>query len=476
MATTQTVPGSRRWIRRGARLGVAALAAYGCLHLCSTAYFCLREQPRPEPPPRGHLDADRQLLASSLTRLLAEDGVEHASRWAEAIVRAAPTPDPGYVALIAAQIRRESHFLAPDLEWLYRRIVPDLLHELGMPDPVNTIGPMQVQRWRLRPLFERTLGVALDEHTTKELAYDLEAGVAACVAHLDPLLTEYVPDRAPLGWPQAYGPAPANPAAAGLAQSWNGALAPGRREAAAAQKQLSDLLGEPLAIDGVLGERAVEALRRFAHTRPELADEVTATATRLDAVPERLAAALCDAWQQRFGAPAPTAVEPTITHDPRLAFVFADFNVGGGACRIAALQFLLNDLLGETLAIDGIVGPRTRAAMGVWFGRSIDDGPRRDEFLALIESGAKARWVRDQALRQTSREFVTRHGRAAPAALVPDLWHDGTTRQLKGIGRISIEGYVAGSASFYEDYYARLLLYMGWRWPADRGRAPPTFQ
>jgi hypothetical protein len=50
---------------------------------------------------------------------------------------------------------------------------------LGVTDPLRTIGPMQVQRWRLQDHFEQAQGRRLDAHTVKGRAVDIEAGVAA---------------------------------------------------------------------------------------------------------------------------------------------------------------------------------------------------------------------------------------------------------------------------------------------------------
>ena len=63
-----------------------------------------------------------------------------------------------------------------------------------------------------------------------------------------------------------------------------------------------------------------------------------------------------------------------------------------------------------------------------------------------------------------------RRGVEAPVALVPDLWFDGISQTLKGLGRISVEGYVAGSAAFFEDYLRRLSTYAGREVPAASRR------
>ena len=459
------------------------LALYGTLHLASTAYYGLRSgpstaHPRPETP----LPAASQPVASALTRILAEDGVRDAERWAEAIVRASPTDDLGYVALVAAQIRRESHFLSSDLEWLFQRLVPDLVHEMGVPDPVNTVGPMQVQRWSLRGIFERTAGRELDFHDVKELAYNLETGVAACVAHLDPIVTDYYPDRHLSGWKDSYGPVGLTPAHHGvLGAEWAGTLAPERATRALFQKMLSDLTGSPLALDGLLGEHTREVAELLAARMEPArgADYVADLARDIESPAGFASSPTCTVvrtlWSEAFGTPPPSGIDPRIAHDPRLAFVCADFNAGRDSARIAALQALMNDLLGTGLTVDGKSGPLTRAAMTELFTRHVTDPERRADFLDLLERGDKPRWVREKALDLARDLWRAKHGAEPPAALVPDLWHGGFAQELKGIGRINVEGYVTGSIAVYEDYYLRLLTYTGWAWPTDGGPRPLQF-
>ncbi|MCR9248555.1 MAG: DUF1615 family protein [bacterium] len=436
-------------------------AIYGAGHLLSTLYFGfdnLAPARRPRTKATRALEPAQQRLVSALSRVLAEDGVTEAGRWAEAIVRAAPTTDPGYIALVTAQVRRESHFLATDLEWLFMRLVPDLVHELGVPDPIRTIGPMQVQRWRLHDVFERTLGRELDAHDIKQLAADIEVGVAACVAVLDPIVRNHVPDRRLLGWFTSQG-------ATGLtssddrtlARDWLGTLPAERGPLALLQKHLSDLTRTPIALDGVIGERTREIANLLVRDlAPPLRADFAATE-----LPPRALATVRRLWERRYGPAGTDRIAPRITHDPRLAFVFADFNSGNGASRTAALQFLLRDATAPELAVDGKFGPRTRAAMRRLFAEHVADTTRRADYLALIDAGHKPRWVRAQAFELAAALWRTRHDHEPPTALVPDLWHSGFAQDVKGIGRISVEGYVAGSAAFFEDYYARLLTYTG---------------
>ncbi len=440
-----------RWRRLGA-FSVYGLAAYGLLHLASTALFAVRALPSAapaRPPAASRLTKSQQPLVSALVRVLAEDGVADAERWATAIVRASPTEDLGYLALVTAQIRRESHFLAPDLEWLYQRLVPDLVHELGLHDPLRTLGPMQVQRWRLQDHFEQALGRRLDAHTVKDLAVDIEQGVAACVAVLDRLVVAHVPDRRLRGWVDAVGPTGLAPDAAVLARDWLGTLPPERAEEALRQKLLGDLTAEPLALDGVRGARTDQLLL----ARPDLQGP-----------------GLRRAWQQRFGVEPPLRLHPRIAHDARLAFVLADFHAGAGACRTAALQALLIDLCGADLVADGKWGPRTRGAAAALIAAALpDDEDTRCGLVELLASGRKSAWLRDQLLGHARRLFRQRRGVAAPATLVPDLWFDSASQQVKGLGRISVEGYVAGSVAFYEDYLRRLAVCTGRDVAAARG-------
>lgn len=430
--------------KRMLRWAVVSLAVYGMAHLASTAWFLVHARPGAPhalAPASADLTAKQQPLVSALSRILDEDGVPEAERWATAIVRSAPTGDLGYLALVTAQIRRESHFLAPDLEWLYQGLVPDLVHELGVTDPIRTLGPMQVQSWRLADFFANARGEQLDAHSVKALAADIETGVAACVAVLDRIVVEYAPDRRLRGWAYSVGEAGLNPDHIVLARDFTGTVAPERRSEALRQKLLSDLTASPLALDGLPGERTQALLLRH----PDLV-----------AVPELRAR-----WRARFGRIAPAAIAPRIAHDPGLAFVLADFHSGPGSSRTAALQALLNDLFATQLACDGKWGPSTRAEVWHLLAHCVPEEPQRLEFVDLLASGHKMPWVRDQFLAMARQLWRERHGSEAPAALVPDLWFSGLAQDLKGLGRISVEGYVAGSVAFYEDYLRRLCVYTG---------------
>lgn len=452
---------TRRWSRLSWRVGVAALALYGTFHLGSTLYLGYQNRATNPParPERAALRPDQQRLVSALTRLLAEDDVQNAQRWAEAIVRAAPTEDLGYIALVTAQVRRESHFLATDLEWLFERLVPQLVHELGVPDPIRTIGPMQVQRWRLQDVFERTLGRDLVANELETLAADIELGVAACVAVLDPIVRDHFPDRRLTGFVHSRGaPGLVTTPDRTLARDWLGTLPRRADRIALWQKLLSDVTRRPLALDGVLGARSreVSSVAASALSATER-ERYLATEPGSDlgiAIVARL-------WEAEHGHRPPDRIHPRITHDPRLAFVFADFHAGRGASRTAALQLLLHDLVAPELRVDGKFGPRTRTAMRSFFERFVADEPRRADFLTLIDTGHKPRWVREQAFDLAAAHWRMQRDTEPRRALVPDLWHDGFAHQVKGVGRISIEGYVAGSTDFYEDYLLRLALYTG---------------
>ncbi|MCK5942859.1 MAG: hypothetical protein KAI24_12860 [Planctomycetes bacterium] len=424
------------------RILLVLLAAYGAAHLASVATDAGRAWPQTpaRPKVRAPLTARQQPLVSALSRVLQEDGVRDPARWASAIVRSSPTTDLGYLALVTAQIRRESRFLAPDLEWLYQRVVPELVHDLGVDDPIRTIGPMQVQRWRLHDHFEQALGARLDRRNVAALSLDVETGVAACVAVLDEIVVAYVPDRRLTGHVHSPGPTGLLVDAAGRAVDFV-APDPALRTEALRQKLLSDLTGEALALDGVAGARTTELLARF----PEFAE-----------LP-----ALRAAWQQRYRVAPPNGIAPRITHDPRLAFVLADFHSGAGSSRLAALQALTNALFGTALAPDGKWGPLTKAEMPRLIGAAVDDAGQRADFVRLLENGHKRGWLRAQLLQMARSLYAERFGRAAPDALVPELWFDNATTRLKGLGRISVAGYVAGSAAFYEDYLRRLCAYAG---------------
>lgn len=409
----------------------------------STAWYAWRGFSRPAPfVAAAALSSSQQRTVSALTRLLYEDGLAEPERWASAIVRSSPTDDLGYIALVTAQIRRESHFLAPDLEWIYKAVIPELAHELGLPDPIWTIGPMQVQRRTLEATFERSLGRPLEPGELDQRAYDLESGVAACVAILDRIVVEYIPDRALRGWVHNVGAESLFTDVVTLASDWNEELPEGRYRLALEQKMLSDLMGVPLALDGVDGPSTREVQSLFgAISQADLRGE----------------------WERRFGGSAPTSIRPHLTHEPRVAFIIADFNAGPGACRVAALQSVLNDLLGTEMVRDGLNGPDTRAAVRLMFERSELDESRRDDFLALIDKGHKRRWVMQQALQIAHRSYRAKNETDAPKALVPDRSYDSTSQRVKGIDRTSVEVYTADSAAFFESYLRRLLLYTGTR-------------
>ncbi|MFN3239966.1 MAG: hypothetical protein ACE37K_00465 [Planctomycetota bacterium] len=429
-------------VKIAGRILLVLLAAYGAAHLVGVVADAGRAWPQPPERPARHapLSARQQPLVSALSRVLQEDGVRQPARWASAIVRSSPTADLGYLALVTAQIRRESHFLAPDLEWVYQRVVPELAHDLGVDDPIRTIGPMQVQRWRLHDHFEQALGQRLDRHNVRALSLDIETGVAACVAVLDEIVVDYVPDRCLTGQVHTPGPSGLLPQAFGRSGDYL-ARDPEPRARALQQKLLSDLTGEALALDGVAGARTLDVLHRF----PQYRDD----------------GKLRDAWEQRYGEAPPAGIPPRITHDPRLAFVLADFHSGQGSCRLAALQALTNQLFTTALATDGKWGPKTKAEMPRLLAAAVDDDEQRRDFLLLLDKGHKRSWLCGRLLAMARRLHRERTGEPAPDALVPDLWFDNTTTRLKGLGRISVAGYVAGSAAFYEDYLRRLCAYAG---------------
>ena len=455
-------------LRSAFRVIVIGCALYGAAHLASAAYDLVAGRPAAQAHQiarRRSWTPEEQRCISALTRLLDEEGVSQALRWAEAIVSASPSMDPAYLALVTAQIRRESRFLATDLEWLVDRVTPQLLHDLGMPETSTTIGPMQVQSWRLRTIFERSLGRTLDDAQVKELARDVEAGVAACVAVLDPIVLDYAPARQLESATLLRGPRMAGADPVRLASTWRSDRREERARIARIQRLASDLLARPLAVDGVMGERSREALALLAMRLPEserssfrehrLPELIAATP---DSQGERL---LVAAWEKEFDAPAPRRVEPGIAHDPRVAFILADFNSGRGSCRVAALQALLADLYDSSLVLDGKFGARTAAALRRLFAEHVESPARRADFDRLLEQGSKLTWIREQGLAIAARVWEARNGRAAPRALVPDFWHGGFKQELKGIGRISVEGYVSGSVAFFEDYDRRLRLYLG---------------
>ena len=168
-------------------------------------------------------------------------------------------------------------------------------------------------------------------------------------------------------------------------------------------------------------------------------------------------------WESRFGrgGAGTGAVAPTLTHDPQVAFILADFNAGFAACRIAAPQVALNAVDGAGLAVDGKMGPKTREAMFTFFEGHVRRERDRKELRQLVEEGRKRLWVIKHTGR-LARDIIRRtEHRDLPQALVPDLSYESTSQTLKGIGRTSVARYAAASARFFEGYYRRLSDYTG---------------
>ncbi len=436
-----------------ARALIVTLALYGGLRVANTGWLFLFERggaSRVAETGLPALSPDQQPIVSALTRLLELENVGEPARWAAAIVRSCPTTDVGYVALVTAQIRRESNFLAKDLEWLYESLVPELCHELGIERHTRTIGPMQIQRRHLAEIFRRSLGHKVEPSDLEDLALDLELGVAAAVAVLDGVVTEYVPDRKLQGWADAVGMTQHRTERV-LARSWSDEVTEEEASIAATQKLLSDLTGVPLALDGALGSHTKELTALFESVLPN------------QSIQER--------WEEVFGARAPARLEPRIAHDSPLGFIVADFTSGLGSSRIAALQVLLNETVDADLVADGKFGPVTRAACSTLFERHLDNPRRVGELQELLRKGHKPGWVRSQALQLASRVYRLSSANPAPEALIPNLSYYRITQRIKGLGRMSVEAYVSGSVTTFEDYYSRLSTFIGKDVPQSRLRS-----
>jgi hypothetical protein len=171
---------------------------------------------------------------------------------------------------------------------------------------------------------------------------------------------------------------------------------------------------------------------------------------------------IAKAWQRRFELLPPDRIFPRISYDPRLSFVFADFNSGKGSCRLAATQALMAIVLATEVEADGKMGPQTRAAMADLFDKFVIDESRKKEFQELLRTKNKPVWVSTQARSLAQKVYRANTGMVPPNHLVPNLWHGRLRQQMKGGSRlVSVEGYVSGSVSFFEDYYLRLATYTG---------------
>lgn len=393
--------------------------------------------------------------------LLEADGIDRADEWARAIVEYTPTLDRGYLALLLAQIRRESHFNAPDIEWLFDRVVPEALHDFGVEDPVSTIGPMQIKQHHLR----RVTGIE-DRAELKRSMSDIQQGVFAAVCYIDLLITDYYPDRDLRGWATMTGRIGFSVIdQQNYAPNWDEQEMQERMYFAAIQKMLSDLTGDPLVLDGDIGSKTHEAARRFSSMLPP--DEqaafndafryklTTPAGTELaDSVPYQV---IKDEWTAIYGQ-GQDRIFPRIAHDPRICFIFADFNVGRHASRLAALQWMAGQLTGRATTADGLYGQESKTTLLELIQLLDLSDEKRAEWQELIPNPeGKRDWVVLKLHELTSSHWERKHETPAPMALIPSISTHRFSHDVKGIGPMTVRQYVVGSTTFYEDYYARLI-------------------
>ncbi|MFT7617116.1 MAG: hypothetical protein ACI97A_000750 [Planctomycetota bacterium] len=410
------------------------------------------------------IDPGRAPLVASIAEVLSEDKIPEAELWAAAIGRHIPTDDVGYASLVMAQIRRESHFNAPDLEWLYDHVVPDLLHDSGLVrNQVNTVGPMQINRNQLLRLMRKN-GEDIDYPegpAFSKLVTEIDTGVRYAVQYLDKIVLDYIPARQIGGWSdfvghRGYGlegevnqPIPSD-----MAEFRD------RERIASYQKMVSDLAGSPLVLDGVIGDNTYRVSKQLALNWPKMKRQEMLAALAFGDDQRRMSDTCFDLvaqrWQSVFGSEVRRVLYPRISHDPRLVFILADFNAGVGSCRIAALQQMLNVLHQANLDVDGKYGPNTLAAIRSYVTDAQIAATQKRGFLRLIESQSKLNWVRAAVTKRLQQEWQDRFGMQPPLELCPEIWTEHFNQQKRRIQRLSTWDYVSASTRFFENYHLRL--------------------
>ncbi len=397
---------------------------------------------------------------NAITQILIEDRIPDAKGWAHAIVQYSPTSDPGYLALVIAQIRRESHFNAPDLEWLFDKIVPESVHNMGLPDPVSTIGPMQIKKGHLQNITNQP-----DQGQLKKDSCDIDRGVQAAVLFLDNIIKDYYPSRQIKGWASLRGRRGYTVTdQINYLHSWDEKEFVDRQHKASFQKMLSDLTESPLVLDGVTGDKTIKVCRKFSTILPpddqrkfteSLEHELTIlkAADFLESFSYQTVKA---EWESVFGL-SRDMIFPRLSHDPKLVFIFADYNVRKYASRLAAIQYMIAELLEIELKTDGIYGPETRAALNKFVG-TLDMKPEvKKDFIKLIEKpGTKRTWLISRIQYHASKQWTNKHHSNPPFAIIPNINTHRITQKIKRLPRMHVKDYVIGSCTFFEDYYARL--------------------
>lgn len=402
------------------------------------------------------LTASQKVSLRALTDILTEDKVLDPEKWALAIIKHSPSSNAAYLALIAGQIRRESKFNTPDLEWLYDRIIPDSLHQTGLEDKVTTVGVLQIKKEHLRKIMKEE-----DSHYIKTKAYSIDTGVAAAIKYLDLLIKDHFPNRNLKGWATLYG-----------RQGWN-IIGQQNRDIpfeenmfykAAFQKMISDLIHKPLILDGIIGNRTLKGAALFGNSlSPQFQDKFIESIAMDLSENEYFQDTHCykkvkDQWSAVYGD-VQGGIFPRITHDPLVAFIFADFNVGRFACKISAMQFMINTLLDCNLNTDGILGPATKDKMLEFLKDiiSVDDELYQD-YEELLYQNKKRNWVISQFYSMISKEWTKKTGKTPISGLIPNLETYKWTQKVKNIPSMSVADYASGSSHFYEDYLNRLII------------------
>ena len=398
----------------------------------------------------------------AISNILQEDRIPKAEQWAKAIIQHSPTSDIGYLALIMAQIRRESRFNAPDLEWLFDRVVPESTHEMGLEDPISTIGPMQIKKSHLEIITEQP-----DQTKLKNEASEIDRGVQIAVVFLDEIVNHYYPSRQIKGWASLQGQKGYT-----VTDQANQIISLPDNEfddlqyKASFQKMLSDLTQTPQVLDGVAGPKTLKACRKFSTILAPDEQRTFIESLQYELITLNGNSNFIDSytfktvkreWETIFGT-SRDKLFPRLSNDPKLVFVFADFNVRKYSCRLAALQHMLAKLLELELTTDGIYGPETKSVLT----KSLEildlKENEYDDFIKLIENpGSKRLWLILRMHHLIGNKWIEKYKYDPPFALLPEVYTHRVSQKIKGIPRMSVKDYVIGSTAFYEDYYARLV-------------------
>jgi hypothetical protein len=415
------------------------------------------------------LPDEKNKLAKVVLQILKEDKIPQAEIWALAIAKYTPSDNLGYIALVLAQIRRESHFNTFDLEWLYDRIVPDVLHEMGfVTNHINTIGPMQINRNQLLKLLQQSNEkVKLPSGPNfYKLTSSIEYGVKYSIYYLDQIVVKYIKDRkiyGSLDYPGQMGLALDNEL--NQVPIKDKKIFQLRQATAAYQKMLSDLLGSPLSLDGYPGKKTVKASNRyilqFFPNQQELLIESINQFSNIKSAKvfqENFCfQTIAQRWADVYGSIPKLSIYPRISYDPRLVYIMTDFNIGNNTCKVAAMQYQLQILLNDpNLVADGKLGTKTMTAMSTFIQKRKMNEKRKGQFLELIKTKKKGLWLRQQVQQMIIKDWKQKFAVLPATALSPNIHNKYYNQQKQSLKTISTIDYISTSVQFFENYYLRI--------------------